>query len=776
MGEECTQTTMSVSIEHLKLPGEVGVQESDLLDRMPDGEKAEDSGTDHIRLISLGCYCGPKLSFKKIGRGSETLPFDWMRTRLDGLLHFMRNDFEGFYDFVTKKPVPNTGSMVMYRGYYHSFWHDDPTDPAMRERYERRKARFFAFDANKQPILFVRSSATSEEVARAPELLGELTSRFGRMACLLLLVDFQATAQGPATVAGHDNLLIHYLNSEIHSNSDGAPYANAVRNGLDWAAGKAISAIQFVDLKTAVKCTDETMWGLMGLGGFRAFEDEPPAALTAPAPSLDGVQVPLESDLLEHGAGVEQQSVPGDGVILASLGCFCGPKLTFQKLGRGAETLPFDWMRVSHEGLIHFLSHDFEGFFDYTTRKTVPGSQMVMYRGRYHSFWHDNPDLPETKEKYRRRIARFQNLGASGRPIVFVRVAASTDELRRAGELLEVLTKNYGEQACLLLIVDFQHRTRGAHVVEGYEDLFVYFVGGDEHEGENTMAPYSKPVEAALEWVKGEPLEAAEVCDLDALCQLADETHWGLVGLGDFDAFEELPRRQAPCVPGYVPAVQAAEEPVATVAPILLSVASGPEQALRSLGRDVVAAPPKGDLLSLERLLVGLQAKVNPEENPLGSELVAALLEVGRPKLLVRVASSPAELTRAEELLTELRERCSGHVCLLIIVHCQAQPRLVSVEGNYELLVCFLPGDVASADSGDGAAYRGWLEAALCWASGGAIQAAVVPSHANLRALASPPAAATQAPPPPSDLAKPRPGPTCGGGLRKTLSRILGVA
>lgn len=50
----------------------------------------------------------------------------------------------------------------------------------------------------------------------------------------------------------------------------------------------------------------------------------------------------------------------------------CGPKLSFQALGRGAATLPFDWIRLRFEGLMHFLAEDFSGFFDFGTELRLP--------------------------------------------------------------------------------------------------------------------------------------------------------------------------------------------------------------------------------------------------------------------------------------------------------------------------------------------------------------------------------------------------------------------
>ncbi|CAE7658640.1 ACP5 [Symbiodinium necroappetens] len=154
------------------------MQESDMMDQLPDGESRVDAETEQIMLVSLGCFCGPKLSFKNIGRGAETLPFDWMRTRHEGLVHFLRNGWDestgwnGFFEFNSKKVVPGV-SMTTYRSYYHSFWHDDPTDPGMHERYQRRISRFNNIDATSKPVLFVRTVPTTQELKVVPERLGD---------------------------------------------------------------------------------------------------------------------------------------------------------------------------------------------------------------------------------------------------------------------------------------------------------------------------------------------------------------------------------------------------------------------------------------------------------------------------------------------------------------------------------------------------------------------------------------------------------------------------
>mmetsp|Transcript_75885 Transcript_75885/g.210598 ORF Transcript_75885/g.210598 Transcript_75885/m.210598 type:complete len:630 (+) Transcript_75885:82-1971(+) len=563
---------VQVPVGDLRLPGEIGVQESDLLDRMPDGKLEEDSATEKVRLVSLGCFCGPKLSFKKIGRGSETLPFDWLRTRIDGLLHFMRNDYEGFYDWTTQQQVGDT-SMNIYRGYYHSFWHDNPTDPAMHERYDRRIQRFKEIDATSSTVVFVRALASSDELAKCPELLKELKLRHGPNACLLVIVDFQTTAQGAALIKGHSDLLVYYLTGDVHIDGDGAPYCEPVRVGLDWAVGRPIKAMVFDSFEIIINCVDETNWGMTGLENVPAFEDEPrpatkdgeeeaprwvekipgkpsppqhqearpePVVEPSPEPSPSGPANNVESDLLETFGATSHKAV--NDVVLVSLGCFCGPKLTFQKMGRGAETLPFDWVRTSFDGLLHFIRTDFEGYFNYKTKRSVPNSKMVMYRSHLHSFWHDNPDAPEMQEKYRRRIARFGALKDSERPILFVRAVSSMDELRWADELLDALKEGFGEKACLLLIADFQRSTLGAIFVEDVEDIIVYFMcSADRGSGAEAMAPYSTPVQIAIDWVNGEALEAGCVASLAELWALADNVSGNnLADFGEFQAFEPL--------------------------------------------------------------------------------------------------------------------------------------------------------------------------------------------------------------------------------------------
>lgn len=522
------------------------LQESDLLEQIPPGEREADVELDAVRLVSLGCFCGPKLSFQRLGRGAETLPFDWVRTRREGLLHLMRNDFEGFFDFTTKKPVPGS-QMTMFRGYHHSFWHDNPTESSMRERYTRRIQRWKEIDGSRFPVLFVRAAGVlPDELENAPELLRELQDRFGEHCSLLLVLDFQHTCKGAAIVEGHPNLFLYFLGGDAHADGDFAPYSGPVKMALDWVVGRPVEAMSFPSLEAAVDVTDVSTWGLAGLGGLDAFEAAPPSPLMPEGSETPQPPLPcrseqfLDVEALEVRGG-ELPAAEDDHVILISLGCTSGPKRTFQAMGRGREALPFDWLRTSHEGAATLLRSSFEGFTDYTTKLPVPGTPLTMYRHDFHSFWHSDPNTEATRNDCAARVANLDGLASSGQTLLFVRTVATTEELLRADELMGALSAKFGEAAALLLIVEFQAEVSGAHVVEGLDDLIVYFLGPEAHEDVAvSSAPYRIAVETALLWLKGEPLECAGLQSLRDLHALAEPTHWGLEGLGGLRAFEGL--------------------------------------------------------------------------------------------------------------------------------------------------------------------------------------------------------------------------------------------
>lgn len=249
-------------------------QDSDIMERMGNGVFQGSDAASRIQLVSLGASCGPKLSFKDIGRGAETLPFDWSRTKVEALLNFIGNDFAGFFDTATsyvKYNDENGREWQAYRSSIHSFWHDDPYAPAMRERYTRRIIRFQSIDARSKPVLFVRSAAATTEIPRTLELLQLLMRKFGPQAKLLLVVEFQGSAaQGPCMISGVNNLLLWSFNT-AGAPAAAAPHGGIVREALDWVIGLPIKATSFPSLQAFQAIVKPNDWGFYGAGGVPAF-------------------------------------------------------------------------------------------------------------------------------------------------------------------------------------------------------------------------------------------------------------------------------------------------------------------------------------------------------------------------------------------------------------------------------------------------------------------------------------------------------------------------
>ncbi|CAE8656172.1 unnamed protein product, partial [Polarella glacialis] len=134
-----------------------------------------------VRVVSLGCFCGVKFSIQRLGLDTQHLPFDWVRSRIGSLVHFLRTDFEGFFDTLSAPvDVPGTGGKMAFRSPGHSFWHDDVRELEVREKLGRRIARLKALGclesdaeacaagasaSSKEPaastLLFVRALATT---------------------------------------------------------------------------------------------------------------------------------------------------------------------------------------------------------------------------------------------------------------------------------------------------------------------------------------------------------------------------------------------------------------------------------------------------------------------------------------------------------------------------------------------------------------------------------------------------------------------------------------
>lgn len=169
-----------------------------------------------VQAVSLGGSCGPKISLRRLGLGEATMPFDWMRTRVQGLIHWLRDGFDDFFAAQQRLEVTlQETSLTVYRSPTHSFWHDDIEDEACREKLRRRIDRFLGSadtegPGSSRPLLFVRGIAGSTELEHTEELFEALRQRFevsGRKVWLLLVLEDQPIL-GPVMHSTYEELIL----------------------------------------------------------------------------------------------------------------------------------------------------------------------------------------------------------------------------------------------------------------------------------------------------------------------------------------------------------------------------------------------------------------------------------------------------------------------------------------------------------------------------------------------------------------------------------------
>lgn len=606
-----------------------------------------DPADGDVALVSLGCFCGVKLSFRKLGLSSATLPFDWMRTRIEKVIEFVKTDFSNFYDGLDEHiEVPGT-NLLAFRGSGHSFWHDDIRDSSDRSKLQRRIDRFLDIGSSSRTLLFVRALCTTAELAHADELHAELLQKYHaggeNEVFLLAIVCMQEKVQGPVVCSSFPGLLVYCLSPSAHDHEkyggEPAPFCEPVSWALEFIRAGGVAKAQVVPSAASLLASgtlNDNAMGLDGMNGVASFSENsekpvvqsfaigsrveaeylgewylatvmgtpqaakgnvwevhcdvdlpgtstttfhvraaPPGAAPARIPErlpaceagqsdwMDAISFdkdgtmscpPLDGPLPARDPG--HPAIAGDsefaegGVALVSLGCFCGVKLSFRKLGIGAATLPFDWMRTRIEKIIEFLQTDFSTLYDDLNGPIpVPDSNLLCFRGCGHSFWHDDIRQAETRTKLRRRTDRLMGIGEASSSALFVRALATTDELSRVDELYKLLLRRFGGGDCqvyLLAIVAMQDRTQGPIVVHGSSPgLLLYCLTGQVHNkigGE--PAPFVEPIKWALEHIAGRSAETCRTVDSAAAVLedgLVDATVFGLDGMNGVASFEPPP-------------------------------------------------------------------------------------------------------------------------------------------------------------------------------------------------------------------------------------------
>lgn len=323
-----------------------------------------------------------------------------------------------------------------------------------------------------------------------------------------------------------DDLMVYFLEADAQKSA--APYKKPILTALEWLSGKELKMDIVPDFKALQALAEPTNWGLMGLGGFLAFE-----GLTGPVAEM--------AETVEWTPGPEDQwlmdarfEADKDALAVVSLGYheFLGKALELAKLQ--VETSPFDGAFITGEGVLHFLRNDFHGFLDVAKPIRIEGSPFMVRRSSYHSFWDVNPEIRLRQAEM--NIRSFRHLLGSNRVKLFVRALATGDELPLLGEIHEALCK-HSPGALLLAIVGGQER-KTLTVATNYSVL-VQFIEEDPIQT-GLLQSYAEPVRRSLDWAVGKELKAGVVPDFAALKGLLSPLPPApLVGPGNVPIFEE---------------------------------------------------------------------------------------------------------------------------------------------------------------------------------------------------------------------------------------------
>lgn len=170
------------------------------------GPQAE---TPTVSCVSLGCWCGIASCLNALDLRDAAYPFDWNRTTIQGVIHFLQTGFVDFLNFSAVKDYPGSRSSggKTFMGRHHSVWHEDCTTKEGTGKYQRRFSRFLQNSAQK--IIFIRALNAHTEVLEAEQLFKVLTCLFPQSEVyLLIIVDCQPAENMFVVDDTDDHLLV----------------------------------------------------------------------------------------------------------------------------------------------------------------------------------------------------------------------------------------------------------------------------------------------------------------------------------------------------------------------------------------------------------------------------------------------------------------------------------------------------------------------------------------------------------------------------------------
>ncbi|CAE7675544.1 desi2, partial [Symbiodinium sp. CCMP2456] len=186
-----------------------------------------------LGVASLGCACVVKQAMDAMFVEQLAMPFDWLVSRVEGVLYFFRHGFRDFTHYDDAQVVGEHG-YTSFRSAYHAFPHHDISTGSSKGAFQRRGERLLQLvkactEATARPLLLIRVCARSEELDSSEELYAQLRLLGGQKVFLLVVITEQRRFLGAVQHLQLSNLIFYVCQEGCRDLTD------AVRFGMDYS-------------------------------------------------------------------------------------------------------------------------------------------------------------------------------------------------------------------------------------------------------------------------------------------------------------------------------------------------------------------------------------------------------------------------------------------------------------------------------------------------------------------------------------------------------------
>jgi hypothetical protein len=211
----------SKHVRNYLLPEEIALRKQRIC------EAAVGEFVEQAEFISLGGFCGVTRSLQYLGLKDFSYPFDWVRSDVQSVIHCLDKEFRDFFAFNERTYEQRAGCEVFDTAWGGSFWHHDPSDPTVREAFERRIDRLLSrgdsvVDEALARVFCVTPNSLSDAY-HVTELKEKLEKMLPEAEIFMLVFIDNQPRKAFLQVTGDDSLFFFLTDSRIFDN-----------NGAEW--------------------------------------------------------------------------------------------------------------------------------------------------------------------------------------------------------------------------------------------------------------------------------------------------------------------------------------------------------------------------------------------------------------------------------------------------------------------------------------------------------------------------------------------------------------